>query len=355
MKELKDNYSDYTLINRYLNGGGSNVERRQIEERLKKDDVFRALFSEIEAIWEASTLPWQDMTLHKTDIRSDWHKLQARINPQLLVTEELKAKVASRKTSWIPRTYGHMMRLAAILVFTILTSVMLTYFMINNVEDIQEIAFREIMTDRSQRAATRLSDGTMVSLSVDSKIRVPDIFARDVREVELTGEAYFDVAHSPDRPFVIRSGDAVIKVLGTDFGVRAYPDEKEVRVVVKSGSVSVSSTSGNSSNTVVLKPGQLARVVCNTSEINTEWVNPDAYLGWISGKLSFNNSTFSEVISQIERWYDLEVILEDKMILDRRLTAVIDSRSLLNVLNVISQSVDISYEVIDNKVFLRNK
>ena len=71
-------------------------------------------------------------------------------------------------------------------------------------------------------------------------------------------------------------------------------------------------------------------------------------------KLSFNQNTLEEVIGQLERWYDLEVILEHKSILDRPLTAVIHRRSLVNVMNVIALSVDFSYEIIDNKIFIRN-
>lgn len=346
---------DLNLINRYLDNRCSDQEKLEVEKRLLTDASFEEVYREVETIWNVSSLPWQDMALQRSDIQADWHKLHAQMNPSLVLSDQYKAKVASRRTPRIRRTYIHMLRLAAILVMMILSSLALSYILFNQESEIQEIVFREIITDRNQRASIQLSDGTKVNLSVDSRIRMPDQFARDVREIELTGEAYFDVAHSPDRPFIIRSGNTTVQVLGTDFGVRAYPDEDQIRVVVKSGSVAVRSSIGQEQNSVILKPGQLARVASNSTSINTEWVDPDSYLSWIDGKLSFNQSTLSEVISQLERWYDLEVVLENQSIKDRRLTAVIDSRSLINVLNVISQSVDLSYEVIDNKIFLRNK
>lgn len=356
MENKSDNTTDVTLINRYLDNRCTEQEKTEVETRLTSDSSFIELYSEIETIWSVTEIPWRDLALHKSDIQADWQKINSKISPSLTLSDEHKAKVASRRIPRIRRTYVHLLRLAAIFVVMVLSSLVLTYFMLNpDADDVQEIVFREISTDRNQRASIQLSDGTQVNLSVDSRIKMPDQFARDVREIELTGEAYFDVAHSPDRPFIIRSGNTTVRVLGTDFGVRAYPDEDQVRVVVKSGSVAVRSSIGQEENSVVLQPGQLARVASNSTNINTEWVNPDSYLGWIDGKLSFNQSTLSEVISQLERWYDLEVVLENQSIKDLRLTAVIDSRSLNNVLNVISQSVDLSYEVIDNKIFLRNK
>ena len=353
MENNFENTEDTELIIRYLDGRLDNHEVDQFEKRLRADAAFSKEFQQFKYIWDVSAFPWQDLTLLKSDKDSDWKRMKSKMdNADAFIEPE--NRVLSKRPTRIARSYYHIVRMAAILVFMVLSSLALTYLMINPDSDIQEVVFREISTDRSQRASVQLSDGTKVSLSVDSKIKMPDVFARDVREVELTGEAYFDVAHSPDRPFIIRSGNAVIKVLGTDFGVRAYPDEDQIKVVVKSGSVAVSSNGGEENNSVVLKPGQLARVSSNSSEIDTEWVDADAYLGWISGKLSFNQNTLEEVIGQLERWYDLEVILEDKSILDRRLTAVIDSRSLVNVMNVISQSVDFSYEIIDNKIFIRN-
>lgn len=351
MENIFEQSDETELIIRYLDNRLTPLENEQVELRLRTDADFAKIFQEYKFIWNTSAFPWQDESLLKTDKESDWQKIIAGTSESGVVA---KNKTKLRPTRF-RRSVTHFMRMAAIVVFTVVSSVVLSYLIITpQKEDVHEIVFREISTDRSQRASIQLSDGTNVNLSVDSRIRMPDVFARDVREVELIGEAYFDVAHSPDRPFIIRSGNAIIRVLGTDFGVRAYPEEDLIKVVVKSGSVAVSSNSGTDENSVVLKPGQLARVSSQTSQIDTEWVDPDDHLGWIGGKLSFNQSTLTEVIGQLERWYDLEVILEDKSLLDRRLTAVIDSRSLLNVMNVIALSVDFQYEVIDNKVFIRN-
>lgn len=348
-----ENTEDTELIIRSLDGQLENHEIDFFETRLRTDAAFAKEFQQYKYIWSVSAFPWQDLTLLKSDTESDWKKIKSNMQNAEVINESV-SRILFERPSRISRSYYHVLRMVAILLFMVLSSLALTYILITPENGVQDVVFREISTDRSQRASVQLSDGTKVSLSVDSKIKMPDVFARDVREVQLTGEAYFDVAYSPDRPFIIKSGNAVIKVLGTDFGVRAYPEEDQIEVVVKSGSVAVSSNSGEENSSVVLKPGQLARVSSNTNEIGTELVNPDAYLGWISGKLSFNQNTLEEVIGQLERWYDLEVILEDKSILDRRLTAVIDSRSLVNVMNVIALSVDFSYEIIDNKIFIRN-
>lgn len=351
MENNFEQFDETELIIQYLDNRLNPLEIEQIELRLRTDADFAKAFQEYKFIWSTSAYPWQDESLLRTDKESDWQKI---VNGSPEATFTLKPKTEYRPSRFT-RSMNHYLRMAAIVLFTVVSSVIVSYLVLTpDSEDVHEVVFREISTDRSQRASVQLSDGTNVNLSVDSRIRMPDVFARDVREVELIGEAYFDVAHSPDRPFIIRSGNAIIRVLGTDFGVRSYPEEDLIKVVVKSGSVAVSSNNGTEGNSVVLKPGQLARVSSKSNQIDTEWVDPDDYLGWIGGRLSFNQSSLKEVIGQLERWYDLEVILEDKSLLDRRLTAVIDSRSLLNVMNVIALSVDFQYEVIDNKVFIRN-
>jgi transmembrane sensor len=361
---MTDNKSNSNKINwveitRYLDNTCSTAERAAIEARLAADAEFAAEMQHIRTLWATSAINWVDSAMYNLDVQSDWMKIQRKMHggdqSDGVRADDVRVRASRLRMPRIRRTYYHMVRLAAIFVFMVLSSLALTYLMMHPEPEITEVVFREISTDRNQRASVQLSDGTKVNLSVESRLRMPDVFARDVREVDLIGEARFDVAHSPNRPFIIRSGNTVVRVLGTDFNVRAYPNESEIQVVVKSGSVAVEASHGNESRSVVLVPGQLARVSLSGEGIDTRWVNPDNYLGWINGKLAFEEALFTDVIRQLERWYDLEIILENDEIEQQRFTALIDSRSLLNVLNVVSQSMDLSYEIIDNKVFLRNK
>jgi transmembrane sensor len=350
---------NWVEVARYLDNTGTPAERASIEHRIATDPEFATEIKQIRTLWATSAINWVDIAMYNSDVQSDWVKIQRKIKSgeqsDGLRSADESVRASVRRTPRIRRTYYHMLRLAAILVFMVLSSLALTYLLINPEPEVTDVVFREISTDRNQRASVQLSDGTKVNLSVESRLRMPDVFARDVREVDLIGEARFDVAHSPNRPFIIRSGNTVVRVLGTDFNVRAYPNESEIQVVVKSGSVAVEASHGNESRSVVLVPGQLARISLAGQGIDTRWVNPDNYLGWINGRLAFEEALFTDVIRQLERWYDLEIILENAEIEQQRFTALIDSRSLNNVLNVVSQSMDLSYEVIDNKVFLRNK
>lgn len=351
--------TNWVEIARYLDGTCSEADRTAVEQRMASEPEFAVELQRIRVIWSTSALNWVDNAMYTSDVQSDWMKIQRKLHGEGMNGGirrfDDSVRASERRTPRIRRTYYHMLRLAAILVFMVLSSLALTYILIHPEPEITEVVFREISTDRNQRASVQLSDGTKVNLSVESRLRMPDVFARDAREVDLIGEARFDVAHSPNRPFIIRSGSTVVRVLGTDFNVRAYPNESEIQVVVKSGSVAVEASHGNESTSVILVPGQLARVSLSGQGIDTRWVNPDNYLGWINGKLAFEEALFTDVIRQLERWYDLEILLENPEIEQRRFTALIDSRSLNNVLNVVSQSMDLSYEIIDNKVFLRNK
>src|SRR5699024_11863966 len=93
--------------------------------------------------------------------------------------------------------------------------------------------------EKGQRGNITLSDGTKVILNADSKIILPEVFQSDKREVTLQGEAFFEVTHNPDRPFIINTGQAVVEVLGTSLDVRSYPDDESGRVVGCVGGVSL--------------------------------------------------------------------------------------------------------------------
>src|SRR2546425_7836217 len=120
---------------------------------------------------------------------------------------------------------------------------------------------REFTTARGQRAEMRLADGTRILLSVDSKLRVPGDYGAAARDVYVDGEAYFEVTHDAAKPFAVHAANALVRDLGTRFGVRAYASEQRVRVVVAEGKVALRSIGAvDTISTPVLTPGDLGRL-----------------------------------------------------------------------------------------------
>jgi len=149
-----------------------------------------------------------------------------------------------------------------------------------------------------------LADGSEVWLDVASSITYPIAFAGNERKVQITGEAYFEVAHNAAMPFIVQKGDVEIKVLGTHFNVNAYDDERSLKVTLLEGAVKVERHGNESLN---IQPGQQAEINRQGKmELNKE-VDIDEVMAWKNNWFNFNSLTVPDIMQQIERWYNVSV------------------------------------------------
>ncbi|HMH21377.1 MAG TPA: FecR domain-containing protein [Puia sp.] len=168
--------------------------------------------------------------------------------------------------------------------------------------------FNTLTTPPAAQFQVVLPDGSRVWLNNASSLRYPTSFAGNTREVELTGEAYFEIAKDAARPFEVRVNDMKIDVLGTSFNVMAYANESAVKTTLLSGGVKVFWGDKHS----ILKPGQQALVNASGLKLTDE-VNIDAVIAWKNGFFNFDNADIPAVMRQIGRWYDVEVNYEGTM------------------------------------------
>jgi hypothetical protein len=174
------------------------------------------------------------------------------------------------------------------------------------------VAYNSIVTPKGRQYRLILSDGTKVWLNAASSLYYPVYFTNDTRKVEVSGEAYFEVAEKKDTqgkkiPFAVkinhRSGSpAEVQVLGTHFNINAYDDEPDTKVTLLEGSVKVSTATAEP---VIIFPGQQARVD-NKIEVNKD-VDLDLVMAWKNGTFNFKNADVKAVMRQAERWYDIRV------------------------------------------------
>jgi ferric-dicitrate binding protein FerR (iron transport regulator) len=149
-----------------------------------------------------------------------------------------------------------------------------------------------------------LPDGTKVWLNSSSSLTYPVIFKGKERGVELTGEAYFEVAKNAASPFFVKTSSQTIKVLGTHFNINSYQDEKSVKTTLLEGSVEVT---GNGTRQITsLKPGQQAVNSAGNIKIISD-ADIDEAVAWKNGKFLFRNTDLQTVMRQLSRWYDVEV------------------------------------------------
>jgi transmembrane sensor len=157
-----------------------------------------------------------------------------------------------------------------------------------------------------------LADGTHVWLNAGSRLIYPSRFVDRTREVFLTGEAFFDVQENEKQPFVVKTADMLLEVLGTRFNVTAYPEDFAVQTVLAEGSVEIKSVSaGKREKGVLLKPGELAYFNKKTQETITQRVNVDEYTLWTQGLFHFSNTDFNRITKKLERFYNIRFQFDD--------------------------------------------
>ncbi|HEV2831769.1 MAG TPA: FecR domain-containing protein [Hanamia sp.] len=171
-----------------------------------------------------------------------------------------------------------------------------------------EAFFNTISTPRGGQYQVTLADGTKVWLNAGSSIRFPVLFTGPKREVEITGEAYFEVAKNKDKPFKVKAHSAEIEVLGTHFNVNAYDDEASIKTTLLEGKVKVS-TPGSNQNQVskFLQPGQQAGIN-KEGKINViDHADTEEVMAWKDGHFQFKSADLKTILRQISRWYDVDV------------------------------------------------
>lgn len=235
------------------------------------------------------------------------------------------------------------------------------------------LASNTVSTKAGSKTKIQLPDGTQVWLNADSKINYSQDFMGASREVQLTGEAYFDVTSDKSRPFIIHTGPIDVKVLGTSFNVRAYPNEKTTETALIHGAVEIT-LHNNPDKKIILKPSETLTVP-NPPYTEPETVNvksdtagdaPMFTLGrvrygksdstgsietmWVRNKLAFENETFERITAEMERWYNVKFVIKDESLKSVRLTGIFENKSLGEVMEALRVSSAFQYRVSEGTV-----
>lgn len=199
------------------------------------------------------------------------------------------------------------------------------------------VGYNTMTTPKGRQFQLVLPDGSKVWLNAASSIRYPIVFNGAERRVEITGEAYFEVAHHASKPFRVQvNNETEIEVLGTHFNINAYDNEESINTTLLEGAVRIK----NNKQRIVLTPGQQAQVSGRQAIKVVDDVDVDKVMAWKNGVFNFNDASLQEVMRQLERWYDIEVVYEKdvpplefygKMGKDLSLTAVLSGLEKSNV------------------------
>ncbi|HET9279458.1 MAG TPA: FecR domain-containing protein [Flavitalea sp.] len=211
------------------------------------------------------------------------------------------------------------------------------------------VSYNTLSTPRGGQYAITLVDGTRVWLNSSSSLRFPTSFRDPERTVELSGEAYFEVAENREKPFTVKVNDVAVKALGTHFNIMAYKDEATINTTLMEGSVAVSKWK----ETVRLNPGQQAQISENGKIGIVKNADIEQAIAWKNGFFNFSGSDIETTMRQIARWYNIEVIYESK-ITEHFNGTILRNASIERVLRMLEFTGVVSFDIQGRKIFVRS-
>jgi transmembrane sensor len=336
----KDEKINWDLMAKHLAGETDAAGQEEFSEWLQHSEINAQGYQKISTTWDHIN---SIKEMNQFDVNNGWEKLHSRIAASMgEQPEKMKEKPRNR------RLFLHtpMLRAAAAIALLIMLGAG-TYGIITLIQHDSQITV--VSSGSNDQTRITLPDGTRVFLNAGTKLTYAKNFNIHNREVRLTGEAYFDVRHNADKPFVIYTGKAGIKVLGTSFNVQALKSSGKVEVFVESGRVQLFEAE-NTGNTITIEPGFIGSM--ENSVVEKQKNTDENYLAWKTKRLIFNNTELEKVASGIQDVFKVEVIFEDPAMARCRIGSNFENESLENVLEAICTIHNWTWERKGNRVIL---
>ncbi|TCD28518.1 FecR family protein [Pedobacter psychrodurus] len=207
-------------------------------------------------------------------------------------------------------------------------------------------------TYKGEQYQVILPDGSHVWLNAASTLKYPLVFSAKERLVELSGEAYFEVAHNPGKPFRVKTTSQQVEVLGTHFNINAYPDDLLSRTTLLSGSIRVSTPSlGRKENgEIVLSPGEQTVLVGN--KISVVQADPEEAIAWKNGYFMFKSENIRSVMKKVSRWYDVEIVYKGEVPDDKFGGVVSRFSNVTQVLRKLELTEKVHFEIEGRRIIV---
>ncbi len=350
------------LLIKYLTGSATTDERETSLKWIHENIEHKRHFDELKDYYQLSKLTQKSARYDKV---AGWNRVQAGYYKEKFLLET-KSKQASLKKI----IYWMSIPIAAafILVFFI-------GFFISSAQNSESTAqtFNEIIVPVGAKSQVILPDGSKVWLNAMSKLRYPSTFKSDTREVYLEGEAYFDVAHNKKKQFIVHTSNLNIKVYGTEFNVKSYPDEDQIQTTLIKGSVAIEQISGKKTlKPIFLKPKQslickkaitrnavdsvktTRQISARQPEINIIPIpNPIPVISWKDRRWVIESEELGNLAVKLERRYNVIINFEMENLRKYKFSGTLTDETFEQVLKIISLSAPVVYEINNNTVIIK--
>ena len=331
-----------SLLGKYLSGNCTAEEQNSVQAWINSTPENQAVFEEYQKVWMLSGM---DNAQLDVDVDAGWNELTRRIKSfevlQADIREEKKQK--TRQLSFV------LMRVAA--VFILIFGFFFLFNHLNKQKNTPSIVYTASGVSDQPFV---LADGSEVYLNEDARITYPEKFNAQTREINFEGEAFFNVAHNAEKPFIIHCGEVEVEVLGTSFDLCTCPDDDQITLYLESGKVRFSSLDkdkGTIREQVILVPGDKAVYDKKTGVICRSQFNGQNYLAWKTGVLTFEKTPLTEVLNTRENTYNSKINAAETYN-DYTLTARFDHESPESIFEVLHTIFGINYSIDGQNVTL---
>ncbi|MBK0377842.1 FecR domain-containing protein [Mucilaginibacter segetis] len=320
--------TDDVLV-KYLVGEATPEETRAILEWISTGDANNKHYEQLKAIWDQSLLVAGNSTVNED---AAFLRLKSRINKEQSVDAGNNKKI--RPIRWLA------VAASVLLICTI------GYFAVNYIIGSRVMALVKLQSNNRVLIDT-LPDGSVITLNALSKLTYPEKFSGDIRSVSLEGEAFFKVAPDKAKPFIIKVNDVTVKVVGTSFNIKSRNGKTEV--VVETGIVNVR----KADNSLTLKPGEKTEVANNKDALVKETVNGKLYSYYINHELICDNTPLYELVQALNQIYHVNIVIENKALINLPITTVFKDQSPDEIFKVISATFNITVQHRDGTIILK--
>lgn len=307
---------DIALLRKFVNKQCTKEELVQIREFMRHPAYRRALEEMLDKQWEQFDPVSRPGEADLQDWRTEF---------------DSRKKIAAAPTVIKPIKKFHWLGYAAA------ACILISFFIFlhspsskDNRSAIAQVVMKEIVNPAGQRSTIVLPDSSVITLGPTSRLRYPEVFATNAREISLEGEAFFEVSRNPKKPFIIHTGVVQTRVLGTSFKIDALKG-KPVCVAVATGKVSVSLSEGGKEQILaILTPGKLAIYGAPNNRLELHDFMITEIKDWKNGLLSFSGLPIDEAIESLERWYNVEISNKGAIDGSKRIKLVVDGKKPIN-------------------------
>jgi ferric-dicitrate binding protein FerR (iron transport regulator) len=322
----------HTKIIRLFNGEATPIEKRQVGDWLNQSENNRKLYTDLQEIWLATGVSGN---IDSYDTEFAIRKFKDRIH-------------SSEKAVKVFRL-SELLKYAAIVILLISLPVM--YYFGKAGSQVDE-TYTTITCAFGDKSTITLPDGSMAYLNSGSKITFNNNFQSQYRMVSLEGEAYFSVKKNKDIPFKVRAAEIEIEVLGTEFNLKAYPDENTISATLAEGSIQIKSEIQQA----IMIPNQ--KIVYNRTEKEMKLYtlhDVTSETEWKEGRLLFRNESLEELELKLERWFDVDIVFADNEVKKRCFTGILERESILEAITYFNFSNHVGYKIKDNEITFYSK